>query len=523
MSNNNENGAGEPESKATSTDDIIEQLAQEMGVEAGSTDEEASSDAAPEAPAPEQETRPVSKPEPAPKAADKKSDKKGDKKAEAKAAAPAHDLNHPDAALFVDHVHKKFEHDHNNSEAISYVFSGNGDETPLRPHVHVIEDDAPKSRGGLWFGGIVAVGVVAVVGTYFALSPERKECFRLELTQGAGACQQYHEVLEQERVEAERLARLAAAPKYGTLTIVTSPQAMRVSAPGQPEYIFPGTRTDVMVPTRTRIQFENISVSEPFTFTIHGEGNFQDKVVTIPPFSDVESPWVQNQFSGDYAAERTYDVCWPGSPGVGSDNCIDPVPARAGELYWRANWEAPLEVPEGMEEIPGRLLGSINVTSEPSGALIAFNGKQVCDMATGEPLRTPATFSQFFACDDVLAAQEAAAAAAAAGTPAEGTGAATPRIREVFLAREGLPIQVLLDGKVPTTDGVFRHHFQCNPVEGRTEPVATPEAPNPDYLGYCNYTYALHLTLQDPPPPAAEGSGDGSGAAAGTGTGAAAE
>jgi hypothetical protein len=335
-------------------------------------------------------------------------------------------------------------------------------------------------------------------------------------------------VLEQERIEAERQARLAAAPKFGSLTIITDPRAFRISAPNQASYIFPGTRTDMMIPTRARITFENISVTEPFTFTIHGDGNFEDKTVTIPIFSDVTSPWVQNQMTGDYAAERIYSVCWPGAPDAGTENCINPLPARAAELYWRTNWEPPAEPPAGMETAPTRLFGAITVTSTPAEALIAFNGKQVCDPTTGEPLRTPATFQQYFACDDVaavLAAQDAAAAATAAGTPPAEAPPAAPRVREVFLSREGLPIQVLLDGKVPTGDAVYRHQFLCNPVPGVPTPVATGTEPNivpPDFLGYCQYSYSVHLDLQDPPPPPPEGSGEGSGAAA-NGTGAAAE
>ena len=128
-------------------------------------------------------------------------------------------------------------------------------------------------------------------------------------------------------------------------------------------------------------------------------------------------------------------------------------------------------------------MGTITVTSDPPGAAIIFNNQQLYNEETGEPYVTPHTFSAYNA----------------------------PRDREdrtpleVYLSREGLRVTVGMEGKVNTADGVYLHHFQCNPVPGRAAPA--PDAENPDFLGYCNYTYQVHLPLRDPPPPPAEGSG----------------
>ena len=161
------------------------------------------------------------------------------------------------------------------------------------------------------------------------------------------------------------------------------------------------------------------------------------------------------------------------------------------------SWEPPLdaEPAPGEEEVQTRLLGAITVTSDPPGALISYNGRQLWNEETGEPYVTPHTFSTFNA-------------------PMDREDDRTPS--DVYLSREGMPIAVMIEGKLPTTDGVYIHQFLCEPREGveppaevdPNDPNATPES----WIEYCNYTYNVHLVLSDTPPP--EGSGEGSGAAA---------
>lgn len=505
--------------KGSSAEDIIESLAKEMGVDeeedsasAEVTGEEADEETAAaeedaltteaddvgDAPDPHEE--PTPKPAPAPVAAKAKAADKAKPAAKGKTSAK------PDASPALSMLDASSENgdaaaaeEISNEESIAQIFSGTGEERTPRP-VKIEDEDEPrpKGKGAIWLGVVLVAGVGAAGAAYATLDEDRKTCLRLQIEQrDAEACTSYFRAIEDERIAEERRQRLANAPKFGTLTIITEPKAARVIAEGQEQLIFPGSRTDVVVPARTQLTFQNISVSTPFTFTLQGGGNYEDRTIVVPSYDASDSPWVQNQISGDYAATLTYTTCWPGAPDAGAAHCLTPVAERAAEMRWRASYTPPADAAEG--EIT-RLPGTITITSNPPGAAIAYNNVQLFNEETGEPYFTPHTFNTYNA----------------------------PRNREdrtpipVFLTREGLPITVLMEGKVATTDGIYAHQFLCEPVEGAVAPPA--DAENPDWRGYCNYTYTLHLDLRDPPPPA-EGSGaagEGTGAA-GEGTGAAGE
>lgn len=462
-----------PESSA---DDIIEQLAQEMGVDDDDdpgTDDDTTSDDASD----DDDGGSVSE--------------EADDDVDGEDEGAAHGYSHEE--LMVANSPPM-----TNEEAIEKVFGPEGRETPLGKMPELADEDDLRrpNRGPIYLVAVLLLGVGALAGVYFGvLSEEERQCLQIEIS--GRSCQDYHQALEDERQERERLERLAQAPKYGTVMIITEPKALHLTSEGQPAYVFPGTRTDLMVPARTALTFADIPVDAPFEFTIHGGGNFEDKIVVIPPFDDPNSPWVQDQFSGDYNASLMYTVCWPGSADAGAPHCLTPAADRARELQWRMNWEPPLdaEPAPGEEEVQTRLLGSITVTSDPPGALISYNGRQLWNEETGEPYVTPHTFSTFNA-------------------PMDREDDRTPS--DVYLSREGMPIAVMIEGKLPTTDGVYIHQFLCEPREGveppaevdPNDPNATPES----WIEYCNYTYNVHLVLSDPPPP--EGSGEGSGAAA---------
>lgn len=503
--------------KGSSAEDIIESLAKEMGVdeeEDSSSAEETGDDAAEESAAaeddalstesddvddsaPDPHEEPTPKPAPAPVAAKAKEAERAKAAEKAKAATKGKPAAKADAGPALSMLDASSETSDtaaneivSNEESIAQIFSGTGEERTPRP-VKIEDEDEPrpKGKGAIWLGVVLVAGVGAAAVAYSTLSEDRKTCLRLQIEQrDAEACTSYFRAIEDERIAEERRQRLANAPKFGTLTIITEPKAARVIAEGQEQLIFPGSRTDVVVPARTQLTFQNISVSTPFTFTLQGGGNYEDRTIVVPSYDASDSPWVQNQISGDYAATLTYTTCWPGAPDAGAPHCLTPVAGRAAEMRWRASYSPPADAAEG--EIT-RLPGTITITSNPPGAAIAYNNVQLFNEETGEPYFTPHTFNTYNA----------------------------PRNREdrtalpVFLTREGLPITVLMEGKVATTDGIYAHQFLCEPVAGAVAPPA--DAVNPDWRGYCNYTYNLHLDLRDPPPPA-EGSG-----AAGEGTGAA--
>ena len=411
---------------------------------------------------------------------------------------------------------------HTNEEAIEAVFTGTGSESePGDPHKsHMWDDslDGPISSDTspkvLVF---TLIAVAVLLGGGYAALPADLKTDAVGLLNGVDIIEA-RELREQARIEAERQAMLDAAPKFGTVEIVTSPNNLLITSEGQDAMVFPGTRTDLTYPTRSRVTYQDISVTEDFVFTIHGEGNFQDLEYRIPAFGQPDTPWVQS-FTGDYHASLTFMACWPGEPErVESNFCLRPandVDWRARELQWRAAWRPdPAEAdPEAIVRLPG----SITVTSEPTGALIAFNGRQLVNEETGEPFRTPHTFTTYNAPPDHEDR-----------TPLE-----------VYLSREGLPLQLLYpavtdeagnvvqEAKASMTMGIYSHQFNCALAEGQTVPAelpadAPPETEVPSWLGVCAYTYSVHAELSDPKPPE-EGSGEGSGSGASAATDGAAE
>ncbi len=431
---------------------------------------------------------------PAPKP---KSTPKGGGKGKPKAAAKS--------AGAADLAHKA--HIHSNEATISEIFTGKGDESkPGDPQKSALWEDELenpiKNKTSPMVLGITVVVAIALIGVGFAMLPAGLKTDAINLLKGQDIIEA-RELRETARIAEERRIALEAAPKFGTVEIVTSPNNLLVTSPGQAGMVFPGTRTDMTFPTRSRVTYQDISVTEDFSFTINGEGNYQDKTFIIPAFGQPNSPWVQS-FTGDYSAQLTFMACWPGeTPRVEEQFCLYPatdVPWRARELQWRSTWRPDPNTtdPEAIIRLPG----TITVSSEPAGALIAFNGRQLVDVEAQAPFVTPHSFMNYPAPPDHEDQ--------------------TPH--EVYLSREGLPLQLLYEGKAATRMGVYMHQFVCNLKEGAVVPDPVPAdapegTPAEDWLGLCDYTYSINLVLSDPKPPeegsgSGDGSGDGSGAAA---------
>ncbi|TVQ95858.1 MAG: hypothetical protein EA398_16850 [Deltaproteobacteria bacterium] len=300
---------------------------------------------------------------------------------------------------------------------------------------------------------ITAVAVLVVVGVFFAVLPGDMRTDAMRLMTG-------HDIIEEREMraaaqrEAERQAILDAAPRYGTIEIVTIPNNLLVLAEGQDQLIFPGTRRDMVVPTRSRVVYQDVSVTEPFIFTIQGEGVFQDRRVEIHPHGHPDTEWVQ-RFSGEYTATVTYTM--------------DALPDQAREVAWRRGFR-PADWPDR-----DFLKGTITVNTEPEGAAIAYNGILLLD-ENGNPATTPFTFSQH---------------------PAP-PNAEDQSPRDVYLSREGMRIELLLDGYVRTAFGVHAHQYRCTPKEGADWPA--DDAEDPDFYDLCDYTYEVTVPLMEPPP-----------------------
>ncbi|MFT6627808.1 MAG: hypothetical protein ACJA1R_001067, partial [Flavobacteriales bacterium] len=185
-----------------------------------------------------------------------------------------------------------------NEEAIGRLFGADGKESvpgdPRDSPVYEPELDEPAPKSSSFVTFAITAGILAVlIGVAYVMLPANYKDDLGKLLSGVDII----EVREQRAIaqaDEERRLQLAAMPKYGTIEIVTDPNNMLVTSEGHAAMIFPGSRTDVTYPTRSRVVFQNISVLEPFTFTIQGEGNFEDKVVTILAFGDQESTWEQS-------------------------------------------------------------------------------------------------------------------------------------------------------------------------------------------------------------------------------------
>jgi hypothetical protein len=386
-----------------------------------------------------------------------------------------------------------------NEQAVASLFGPGGKESAATPISELKgADDEPMKHAGIIvvLAAIVLGGVIAG-GTYGVLTDEQKHCLHLQLD--GLSCVEYYTNLRNGRLDEERRQAVANAPRVGTVVTTTTPNNLRVTSNGQPDTLFIQGNT-LAAPARTKITFQDIPADAPFTFTVHGDGVWQDRVVELGDYRSADTLWIQNPMTGDYSADLQFRPCFPGSAAFGASNCLYPaerdlLPGVAAweELRWRTTWTPPAEPEEGQ---PTRLENAvIVVNSTPPGATVMFNGRPALG-ADGQACTTPCTFTQY----------------APAPNAQPGENGEPPAPTPVYLSREGLPLEVYIEGKLPTRTSVFAHNFVCNPVEGAvpTEvPAATPSGfPTRDYMGFCQYRYEVNLQVMDPPPPVVEGSGE---------------
>lgn len=498
----NENGKGG--AKSDSPDDILDKLAEEYGVEedeeaAGddaAVDSEAPSEAAADEAAAEESSEEAASEEDAPDTssddeaaaapAEEPAPKKGKAKGKGKGKAAVSADTKPAAAASAS-VSGDDEWDDTPEGAIRGIFvegpvesrPGNPEQSPL-----FTEDvlDPPRNPTSPKFLIITLTLIIAAMGILYATLNQDQRQDMMALLQGRDIIAE-RMFAEQMRVEEERRVRMENAPRFGTVEILTIPQNFLVEDKGldaerypNPVMIFQGTRRDLTVPTRTRVVYENIPSDKPFEFTIHGEGVYQDQTIVIPPFRDSDSPWVQD-FTGNYSASLTIRM--------------EPLEEGhvARELTWRRGYR-----PDAARERDA-LTGTITITSEPEGAMIAYNNNLILD-EEGRPARTPHTFSTHPAPPD----------------------AENQDPRSLFLSREGVRIDVRHpdDSKARVAFGVYLHQYRCELVEGAEVPADDVE--NPDFYGLCNYVYEVNVPilekLPEPPPEEAEEGTAAEGAAA---------
>ncbi len=480
--------------KTPSADEIIEALALEMGVDGESEEgqpekakaagppaipkdsEKAEAVAAPEEPAAEPEpakeaAAPKPKAEEAP-APEPKAEPVAEAKPEPKAAEPAPKAEEAPAApskpgkgLYQD-VHSGLDHLFNTSgkDEDAYVADYYGDDDL---------DDPTPGTGRIIFG-LVAVFAITIVGlgaTYLAIPEDKRadvptlaKCYVPTLD-----CVDLQEQRRTRRAEEERIRReawLDSLPKYGNLTVRTTPSYGQFSVDDLESFQEHPTRPGSLVETRSGTFFENLLVTEPHVVVVTMP-NFQERRIEVPPWGNPDTLWQQRQDTGEYFLEM--------------NEIMVPVPELAMEMGFRMTPSA--EVPE--------LIGNITVGSEPAGAHVFYNGRQLVD-ENGVALVTPLTFNTYPPAPPV--------ADPITGEMPEAVVEPLP----VTLSREGVPIRIEKEGYMPVVTGVYRHMYTCqivNPAEG----VPFWEA--------CQYTYDTGvfelMTPEEFAPPEAEGSGEG--------------
>lgn len=472
-------------SEETTGDELLEEGEDTSGsgeepVEADRTPTVPPAEAEAMAAASEIEDEPEPEPEPEEKPAPKaKTKAKASPKKEAAPAAPAADE----------------EEMISNEEAAATLFGPGGKESAATPISELPgSDDEPlKHAGFIVVLAAVVLGALLAGGAYGVLNAEQKHCLHLQLQ--SLSCVEYYDNLNAGRMDEARREAVANAPRVGTVSVTTTPNNLRVSSAGQPETLLLQGNT-LAAPARSKITFQDVPADATFAFTIHGDGVWQDRVVELPDFRSASTLWIQNPMTGDYSAELNFRPCYPGSAAYGASNCLYPAERAlaAGteaweEMRWRTTWQPPAEPEEGQ---PTRLENAtITVNSTPSGARVEFNGRAAIG-PDGQPCTTPCTFSHYAPADNAQPNED--------GTPPENV--------PVYLSREGLPLEVYIEGKLPTRTSVFAHNFICNPMEGAS--VTMIEAARPggfaskDFMGFCNYQYEVNLEIVDPPAPAAE-------------------
>lgn len=380
MANNDSENQGQGD--APSADEIIEALAQEMGVDEGAQDApEAAAEAAPEqAAAPADETPAAEAPkEEAPKkdampdlggifdvgggggGSSKKKKKK--KEAQPKATPKAEAEAEPKAD-----APKKSG---GGVEGIFDVSGGGGggggsapSRAPEQDYDPIIDDDEPIKTGGgttkLLIGIIVVLILVMVGGGLFVTGK-----FEDVLAVANGTYRDKKDA-EKRKIEKEhREQMLAALKKYGTLNILGAPDKalvrMQFDGDAAPRIVYaPFSENSPFTELRLPTTFQNLEVDKPISVLVAAPG-YRSNQLTVR-----QENW-QEVGLRDYTYSTT--------------------------MYLEAQSGMQDEITDRMEPHDEDFYGKIVVESNPPGAFIKLNGLQV--FKDGQPLKTPATITEY--------------------------------------------------------------------------------------------------------------------------------
>lgn len=243
---------------------------------------------------------------------------------------------------------------------------------------------------------------------------------------------------------------LEGAPRHdltvtnlGTVVVNTQPAHALVEIDGYPRYIRHPSYTGAVREIRTPVTLDGLPIDQPIPVTVSLPG-FLAVQLTLPPIDEVGTQWVESEDDG-YLLELNI-----------------PLEAVEGEA---------IELRADPDDVP-QVFAEVMIQTNPSGARISYQGRIVVDHE-GHPLRTPTSFSEV--------AQYAVHDADPEGHVAQENLSWVP----VGLSRQGVPIQIELDGYAPIIIGLYHLMFRCDPVATVSE-----DAP---YWERCQYRYNTGL------------------------------
>lgn len=183
-----------------------------------------------------------------------------------------------------------------------------------------------------------------------------------------------YKLARKRRIEDEYAAeQMAKVVRYGNLTIDGSPLYARIKINGEPQYA---------------------PIADDFYRELRlqpGVSNFQDLKIKTPYDIEISAPGYQT---------KTYQITEGKWQGIKKDN-----PTATGQYNLTANL-MPVSA-EAQQEFDARLasdtenefFGTVTINSTPPGAAVEFNNKPLLDK-DGKPLVTPVTFDKYYVLND---------------------------------------------------------------------------------------------------------------------------
>jgi len=206
---------------------------------------------------------------------------------------------------------------------------------------------------------VLALGMLGYLVMYPGEIPRIEALARGELRE----YEQFQAAQAQEEFEKQQLAEL---PKFGTLSISGKPQYAKIELDGEVQY---GETSDGhwkavrMTPQTT---FRNLRIEEDHTITVSNPG-FQEETWEL-----TEGHWEKKDGSQvDY--QKALSVA------------LTPESAKRHREFWQRMKKDP----------ENNYFGEVTINSEPEGAKVIFDGEPLKN-EDGEELKTPVTFEKYW-------------------------------------------------------------------------------------------------------------------------------